>query len=795
MAANLLPVRRHLVALAALLAATAALGGSATNARAAERALHPAPPAVISIPLPQRVTQDVAVPFATRLDVGTTICSVDGPPWVQSTRDRYLELDADRFFPAWIRLRLARAGAGRRGCHNPTTARVFVYERAVPRAPDAAAIALPDAGVIEITSADLSGHSVVLLKGAVVVGVTRCLGKRRCTAPVPSALLPRWLEPSRDLRLLLWPAAVPLATGDVPPALFDARGPTRLAALTVDAVRFQLDQPLIAATELDGHADRSVIPLSMPEAVIAVRCKYARCALTAAGLEVYSIDAARLKVRIRLELRPQVVRMIGGRAASTEAFWLKVVRCAIRVPGDAPLLGGVESHSYAVALSRDCLPAQTTDLKVHTFPPTTAWIRGERKSRDRAFRVFEIMFAVVPERISSLELTLRRADHAATTLATVRVPVTRDYQPVGVRLDVGELGSADFVPRNRVADLRLAWVDPRFRRDIQVIDRPGFYTVQDNGTRITGATAATGSVPLRLAYAPAALTRLLRRAEPIAVFDTIARYPVRTLNIPLPLTGRTARVASARHPARTALPAIVRVYCKRGEDDVEVPPGSTFAIAHEDRFGCRLVIDRSAIAPSAGDQRLRIRAPGLNEVITVGARQDTVELAIPVGNREEFALLSVSAAHEYTGAHYDFSPRQSLGAEAAWHIVLGDRSFRASVGTAMPTGLFRFGAAADKGAVAFSAGGLARVNWLYREGREFPIGLDFGVLGTGLSSDPQLSFVTGLGFSVPVLNANTSLQASFNLHAWFEYSPTRTMSRTGFLFGPSFTVGKFSTSL
>ena len=55
----------------------------------------------------------------------------------------------------------------------------------------------------------------------------------------------------------------------------------------------------------------------------------------------------------------------------------------------------------------------------------------------------------------------------------------------------------------------------------------------------------------------------------------------------------------------------------------------------------------------------------------------------------------------------------------------------------------------------------------------------------------------GLGLSIPVLNPDTSLQASFNIHAWLEYAPTglsRDDSPWAFLFGPSFTVGRLSTT-
>lgn len=743
----------------------------------------------VAVDLPNAPTMTVVVPVAETIAVGGSICELQGPSWVRDGGDGTLRVDRAAFFPAWVRLRV-----GKRGCVGAPMRSLYVTRGRLSAAVEPTGTVLAEASLLEVDAPDLEGYDIVLLDRERVVQRTRCMGRRTCSAELRPEWLPSWLREGRTLRALLWPSAIPLTVGEGLPVIHDGAGWLAGTGFEVRTVRYEFLRPLLGATRVDGHSERTILPLTLPEALAAVRCRNARCALTSEGLEVFAVDAASLAVQVRLELRAEAVRVIGGRQVSKETSELEVVRCVMRLPEDTPLLGGVEGHGFAVALARDCLPAEANDLEVKTFPPTTAWVRGEGRSKDRAFRVFEIVFEKVPERISHLELTLRRSGPTGATLAAARVPVAQDFQPVGVRLDVGELGTADFLPRNRVAKVHLAFADPRWARDIRVVDRPGFYAVKDGGASLTGAPAATGSVPLRLVYAPAAMARMLRRAEPIAVFDTIARYPVRTLNVPLPLAGRKARtLENGRKVA--AQPPVVRVYCRKDDRDVEIAPGRTASIAYEDRFGCRLVIDRNAIPTAAGEQRLRVRAPGLNEVITVSGRADAVELAITVDDREEFDVVHISVAHEYTGAHYDFSPRQSLGAEASWHLVLGDRSFRASVGTAMPTGLFRFGSDSSKGAVAFSAGGLARVHWLYKEGREFPIGIDFGILGTGLSSDPQLSVVTGLGFSVPVLNANTSLQASFNLHAWFEYSPTRTQGRTAFLFGPSFAVGKFSTNL
>ncbi len=740
---------------------------------------------IITVDLPNAPTLAVAVQIAGRINVGGVVCDVSGAPWAHVLGDDAIEVDRARFAPGWLNVRVAARGSGRGGCAKARALRMHVGRGSFAAALNPGATVLPESGVVELTAAALDGFAAVVTLDGVVENIARCLGKRTCVLPLDASQLPDWLLDKPRRKLLLWPAGVALTVGGTLPALHDGVAWVDVNRFAPEAVRYELRRPLLAATRLDGSAERTVLPLAMPEAVASVSCKFARCALSSAGIEVYAVDDASLRVQIKLELRPEANRIIAGRSVGRETFNLEVVRCVIRLPQDAPLLGGVQDHGYAVAVSRDCLPTEIRDLEVRTFPPTRAWIRGETRSQDRAFRVFEIAFDKVPDRIAELELTLRRAEPIGTTLAAARIAVAQDFQPIGVRLEVDDLGQLDFVPRNRVATLHTAYANPRWLRDISIIDRPGFYVVSDNGQKITGATAATGSVPLRLAYAPASVRKMLRRDNPIAVFDTIARYPVRTLNVPLPLA----------RPNGVSGRAIVRVSCRHDEEMATVRPGRTTSIAFEDRFGCRLVIDRSQIPAEAGEQRLRVKAPGLDEVITVSKRPDQIELAITVGDREEFAVIHISVAHEYTGAHYDFSPRQSLGAEASWHIVLGDRSFRISVGTALPTGLFRFGSDQTRGAVAFSAGGLARFHWLYKEGREFPIGLDLGVLGTGLSNDPQLSFVTGLGFSVPVLNANTNLQASFNLHAWLEYALTRDVGRWAFMFGPSFAIGKFSTNL
>lgn len=750
-----------------------------------------APPSILAVDLATAPTASVALPVADQIALGVPVCGVQGAPWASASADGDgIQVDRAGFAPAWLRIELGRRESGRRSCAMPTTLRAWIGPGGWLPASESAATVLPESGMVEVRATSVDAYDLVAHRRGTVLARGECMGGRTCALQLDETLIGAWLRAASDVELQLWPHDVPADVGQSLPALHDGTAFLARETWNVASIRYALVHPLLQTRTIDGTAERTLFPVTVPMAVADVSCKFARCAMTPQGLEVYAVDPTSLRVQVRLELRPDVQRVVAGKLARSETFSLEVQRCAIRLPSDAPLLAGVSNHAYVLAVSKECVSGDLRELQIGTQPPTTAWVRGELQSRDRGYRAFEIVFAEVPERVGHLELLLRRADAVGTTLAAARVPIASDFQPVGIRLEANELGALDFIPRNRAAKLEIVFASPRWAKEITVVARPGFYTIGDDGKSIRGAATGTGAVPLRLAYAPAALRELLGRRAPVAIFETAARFSVRTMNVPLPLT----------RPAAEGKGAIVRVACPgRGDTGVheirDVTPGRTVSIAYEDRFGCRLVLDRSAIPEEAGEQRLRVKAPGVDEVITLSGRPGTLEIAIPVGSREEFDAIDIVVAHEYTGAHYDFSPRQRLGADAAWHLILGDRSFRASVGTAMPTGLFRFDSAGGKGAVAFSAGGLARVSWLYKEGREFPIGLDVGVLGTSLSSDPQLSLVAGLGFSVPVLNANTSLQASFNLHAWVEFSPTRNSGPIAFLFGPSFAVGRFSTNL
>lgn len=656
---------------------------------------------------------------------------------------------------------------------------VFVHPPLTP--PTGEATLFVEAGILEAGAEGLRTWRLGLARGELLARVADCPGASSCTLSLEPedrrALL------TGEARAILWPAALPIAEGEPLPRVMTADGPVPWPALAALPVRFAFERPVIGLDTLDVSGDRARIPLDAPELVADVRCKRARCALEGDAIRLYAVDRSALSVGVRIDLVDGAFRLDGDKRSPRENHTLSIVRCALRAP-PVPLLAELRGHRMPVAMATDCYAGGIDGLAVEADPPTPVWIAGELPSAEPGLRVLDVVFDRVPARADRVTLRLAKRGVVTTVLGAVELAVASGHQPARVRLHAEGLGPVAFVPRNRPATVETVFDDAIWHQRLALAERPGFYRIVGPDA-IQAVDGATGSVPLRFAYRPPEVAALVSDPRPLVALDTDARWPLRSVNIPLPLTEGT-------HP-------LVRVECRRGGGTFRVKPGRTETVPYGDRDACRLIIDRDAIPAEAGTQQLRIDAGPLDQVVQVEPRGGPLVIALPADGKREFDRLTVSVSHEYGQGHYDFAPRQNLGVGARYRVVLGDSPVRISASTSLPTGLFRFGGATeDKGAVALSAGAIARMTWLYKEGNEFPFGLEMGLFGTGLSSDPNLSLVAGVGFSVPVLNADTPLQTSFNLHAWFEYSPTRTgrdSAPWAFLFGPSFGVGKFSTNL
>jgi hypothetical protein len=449
-----------------------------------------------------------------------------------------------------------------------------------------------------------------------------------------------------------------------------------------------------------------------------------------------------------------------------------------------------------IALARSCFKGKPRSLKVTTWPPVEAYFNRELPVDDPRWRIFDAIFEELPPSGRHLEVSIFEQGGNETLLGEVTLPLAHRYRPAQLRLKLKQLGLIDFIPTNQEATLMPVFEEPKWASKIRVVSHYGFYDVKPSASgpagevRLKSAPDARGAIPIRLSYTPQ-LSPPFELLYPFSLVElsTEARYPLREVNLPLSLT----------HPRPDE--SIIDVTCLGAEGRTQrIIPGVVSLIPFESRHSCRVHINRARLPRWAGAQHIVVKAgKRFKRLVRVKHGVGVLTISIPTDKMKEFERLSIRVGHDYASASYDFSPQQDLGDEGRYEVVLGDRSFSVSISTALPTGLYRFGVGeGERDNVSLSAGGLARLLWLYKEGKPFPLGIDFGVLGTEINSAPHLSFIGGVGFSVPVLNANTPLEASFNLHAWIEYSPTRIgqdESAWALLFGPSFAVGKFSTHL
>lgn len=112
------------------------------------------------------------------------------------------------------------------------------------------------------------------------------------------------------------------------------------------------------------------------------------------------------------------------------------------------------------------------------------------------------------------------------------------------------------------------------------------------------------------------------------------------------------------------------------------------------------------------------------------------------------------------------------------------------------------------GLLTLNFGVLARFTWLDALGREGILAAEGGVMAVGLANDvtssgrslTQVATVLGLGFSVPIANRALATETAINLHAWYEWEPSRALggasgSPSAFVFGPSISVGNVGADL
>lgn len=624
-----------------------------------------------------------------------------------------------------------------------------------------------EAGIVSLEGIAGEDSQAVLLGDEKVEATTRCFGYEGCTLSVEEAKEKIAAKPEK-WEVVLVPRASEVQKGEL------LAPSERLDSFGIDVV---FSDPLFTERTLDTGRDSWLLVPRVGQALEKVACERVICRRTEQGVLLFQPAPGAASVRLTYVLKPGYFRQFGGKLVASETLTLRLERCAVEGP-TWPLLAGVASQRLHVAIPQGCVPPAR--LEVQTSPPTGAWVRGEMEDVKPGHRVIEINLDSVPQGISSLTVTLLDGD-SGRRIGSSRVSVAQDFAPREVRILVPGIGPVGFIPSNRDGEVALGFSDPVWFERFQVVDRPGFYKVRQEGQKvfIRGEPGVLGHVPLRLAYRPSRDDR----SGSLALYDTSVVYPVRTVNLPLPL---------AADPDQR----FYDVKCGPPGGEKALAPGLT-RIAYKYRDTCRIIFYLSRVPAEAGIQRLKVTAGSYERLILVEHADGLLTLSIGASERREYEIFTVSVAHDMTGDHYALGKEQRLGEEARYRILLSDDYFRISATTSLPTGLFRFGKSGSGETVPLSAGALIRFAYVQQEGRDFPVTLEAGMFGTNLSGSAHLSVVTGLGLTIPVLNPDTPAQASFNIHAWFEYSPTRARAGLGsiaFLFGPSFTIGRISTT-
>lgn len=635
-----------------------------------------------------------------------------------------------------------------------------------------------EAGLLTVDGEGLEAFQVVVVRRGIVVATAACVAGEGCAVTLPLDARDDLIGDPASWRIALLSAMTPVQVGQslTTPWRSDGVGTTP-ADVGEGRIEVVLSEPLFSERSLDTARDTWTLVPRVASALDRVTCERVLCRRTEAGVTLLQPAPGAASVRLTYTLRPGFFRHLGGRLVQAETLTLRLERCAVIPPG-WPLLAGVRHQRLPLTLPVDCVPAR---LDVQTSPPTGAWIRGEAEGAGTGSRVVEVRLDEVPRDIPAVTVTLLDAE-GGRRIGSVRVPVSGDFVPKEVRIVVPELGPVGYIPSNRDAHIRFGVSDPVWFERLEVVDRPGFYRVrrEQGGVVIRGEAGVAGSVPLRFAYHPAGSGP----SGAMAFFDTDVVYSVRSVNVPLPL------VADAAH-------RFFEVRCGPPGSEVLLVPGVMARLAYEHRDTCRLVFTLDRIPTEAGVQRLRVRAGDQERVLMIERAEGTLTVSVGAGDRREYDTLLVLVAHDMSGDHYALGAEQRLGEEARFRVLLSDDRVRISVTTSLPTGLFRFGRSGTGESVPLSAGALLRLAYVQQDGRDFPVTLEFGMFGTNLSGNAHLSIVSGLGLGIPVLNPDTAMQASFNIHTWFEYSPTRARAGQGgvaFVFGPSFTIGRISTT-
>lgn len=590
-----------------------------------------------------------------------------------------------------------------------------------------------------------------------------------------------------------WAPAGARSTGQE--ELFDAdgkqAGPERFRLIPARVALTALIAPEVS---LDALAGTSTIPLRHSDAVASVDCAPAVCALEGSSIVVGSLPAGVSSLAVRVRLSPHVVLRRGEALESAPIFRVPVLRCPLAVVSGPPLRD-LDNQRIVLRIEGRCA-AEAKRLRFQ--------VAGYQAERVRQVETTDALYVVLRlPQIDDDEVTVvaTRDDGDAFVIAQARVK-TRAVPAVRVALEIPTLGPSDFLPTNVDAVAHVS--SPTWDGVLSVTPVDGLYSVRTDKGRIfvRGVSDAVGFVTLRVALRSSSLPPALADTD-LAIVPDASQRAVHEANVPAPLM------------ATPGTPSLVELLCDTGDGKPSrVLPGVVTHIPFDRKDSCRLVLHAERLGANFGTQKLvlEVDVVRVDGTPRVEARVSRTLTFAPSGSprilwlhgaENRFDRFSIRVSHAADERHYVGASDSDIGLPAEqWTVITGRGSARVYATSAIPTGLYRVSDRAHSGILTLNFGVLARLTWLDSLGREGIVAAEGGVMAVGLANDvsssgrslTQVATVLGLGFSVPIANRALATETAINLHAWYEWEPSRALggaagNPSAFVFGPSISIG------
>jgi len=563
------------------------------------------------------------------------------------------------------------------------------------------------------------------------------------------------------------------------------------------ASRITLTRLVPTDAAVDLATGQGEIPLVHPEAVGSADCGQLSCEMAGGQLIVRGATSLVNSIEVKLRLVPHVFMLRKDQLDTTVTVRLPVMHCPMTFASGMPIRNNDDAK---VILKLDGRCARDVNNLRFVMRDTPLKVLQLLSERDSTY----VLLAIGRVGGDTLSISAFRGEAEGIAVASAFTQL-RSAPQVRTALALPDQPNLHFIPNNRWAT---AHVSPAGEHQFfALLPIEGVYMVHEQHTSpslIRAELFAAGMTVLRFGVRSDRLPAGLEHVDLAVVEDPLQRGTSEA-NLP----------ASIEGTADT--PPLVEFLCGGGSVPLQrVEIGVTAYLSYDLRDTCRMIFHRERLSKESGTQKLNFEVDVLKpdgttrgeahvgEVVTMRAGSEP-RYAWIRGITDPFDRVRIRISHVMDEDHYIGATDLKTGSPAAqWAAVMGAGRLRLYGTSTIPTGLYRFGGHDNtSGLMTLNFGVISRLTVLDKEGKEFPLAIETGVLVFGISNSyavdgsslRQAGVVVGLGFAVPIANRSQVSQASINVHAWFETNvTTEKKDRFAFVFGPSISIGNVGTS-